>query len=138
MNIKTGERFWSKVDLSAPNGCWLWTAGKFINGYGAFRLGNRTVYAHRFSYEALVGPIPPELQIDHLCRVRRCVNPAHLEPVTCRENTLRGDTSAAHNAAKTECPQGHPYDEENTYLDPKGGRRCRECARQLDERRRAA
>ena len=88
---------------------------------------------HRVAYEAAVGPIPEGLQLDHLCRNTLCTNPAHLEPVTCRENLLRGNTLQAANAAKTHCPYGHPYAGENLRvrrLKSGGlGRSCRECAR---------
>lgn len=101
-----GERFWSKVDKTPD--CWLWTAGKDWDGYGIFaRDGSRSCRAHRWSYEQAIGPIPEGLQIDHLCRVRNCVRPDHLEAVTSRTNTLRGETRAAKNAIKTHCPYGH-------------------------------
>src|SRR6266496_2265386 len=88
-------RFWAKVDRSGGSrACWLWTGKTGRDGYGRIGLGGRgalvRVRAHRFAYELLIGPIPDGLQIDHLCRVRHCVNPAHLEPVTQRENILRG------------------------------------------------
>lgn len=121
-------RFWSKVDLDGPGGCWLWTAGDNGEGYGRFWTGTGSMQAHRFAYELLVGPIPEGLQIDHLCRVRRCVNPAHLEPVTQRENILRGTSPQAKNATKTHCPKGHPYNEENTRWH-RGSRYCRVCPR---------
>lgn len=119
------ERFWAKVNKTDT--CWLWTAAK-ICGYGTFGIGGQNVYAHRYSYELLVGPIPTRLQIDHLCRVRHCVNPAHLDPVTQRENIRRGDTGK-HHREKTHCPQGHSYDEENTYRDRRGWRQCVNCRR---------
>ena len=123
-------RFWLKVEKTET--CWLWTAGRVWNGYGQFKVAGRHVYAHRFAYELLVGPIPEGLTIDHLCRVRHCVNPAHLEPVTSRENTLRGDTPAARNAAKTHCPQGHPLEAGNLRLSElrRGGRACLICHRE--------
>lgn len=125
------RRFWAKVAID-PAGHLLWTANKGNGGYGLFRVGSRNLLAHRFSYEALVGPIPDGLQIDHLCRIRACVAPDCLEPVTPRENTLRGNTSAAANAAKTHCLNGHPFDEQNTRIDSHGKRQCRECQRAYD------
>ncbi len=122
-------RFWAKVDKTDT--CWLWTASQRTNGYGQFAIKHgQVVYAHRFAYEALVGPIPVGLQIDHLCRVRHCVNPSHMEPVTPRENTLRGYGISVINAAKTHCPQGHLYDARRQN----GDRRCRTCNR--EEKRR--
>jgi hypothetical protein len=130
------ERFWEKVEKT--DSCWLWTAAK-SKGYGAFKVAGRQEEAHRYSYELLVGPIPTGLTIDHLCRNPACVNPAHLEPVTNRENVLRGISPWAKNAAKTHCPQGHPYDEENTRWNSLGSRECKTCRRETwrlyDERR---
>lgn len=122
------QRFWEKVQKT--DGCWEWLAAKNRWGYGVFYGGERAEQAHRFAYRTLIGPIPEGLTIDHLCRNPGCVNPAHLEPVTQRENVLRGETRTAANAAKTHCPQGHPYDEENTYLAPSGSRICRACQRE--------
>lgn len=112
------------------DGCWNWQRYVTAYGYGLTTIHARgrrvSVHAHRVSYQAFVGPIPDGLQLDHLCRNRRCVNPAHLEPVTCQVNLLRGETRAAANAAKTRCPQGHEYTPEN--LRPKRyGRSCRQC-----------
>lgn len=85
------ERFWEKVEKGGPDDCWLWTANKTApNGHGRFLGPDGQIMAHRYAYEALVGPIPEGLVIDHLCRVRLCVNPDHLEPVTAEENTRRG------------------------------------------------
>ncbi len=125
------ERVWKRVDKSGPGGCWLWTGALFqVTGYGMLSVDDRPALAHRLSYAINVGPIADGLHLDHLCRVRRCVNPAHLEPVTIRTNLMRGDTTlAASNAAKTECLRGHPFTEENTYLY-RGARMCRECRRQ--------
>jgi hypothetical protein len=89
-------RFWAKVEKT--DGCWFWRARIIATGYGSFSLDGRKVMAHRFAYELLVGPIPEDLELDHLCRVRHCVNPAHLEPVTHRENILRGMRAAAQQA----------------------------------------
>lgn len=126
-------RFLEKVSVNPVSGCIEWTAG-MVGGYGKFTLKGRCVLAHRWYFEYCKGGIPSGLQLDHLCRNRRCVNPDHLEPVTCKENLMRGDTFQARNAAKTHCPQGHEYSEENTRVDPKGSRRCRECSR-IEQRR---
>jgi hypothetical protein len=134
-------RFWAKVDQHGPDGihsqtgenlgsCWLWTAARVGNGYGLFSVDRRLVRAHRFAYELLVGPIPEELDLDHLCRVRHCVRPTHLEPVTRRENLRRGVgvmATVARHAAKTHCTRGHEYSPQNTYVDPRGNRQCRTC-----------
>lgn len=131
-------RFWVKVQKTP--GCWLWTAAVSREGYGVFgaeRVGgrNRFVHSHRYAYELLVGPIPDGLHLDHLCRVPRCVNPAHLEPVTPRENTLRGIGPSAKNAVKTHCKHGHPFTPENTRIDHRtGNRSCWTCRRQISAR----
>jgi hypothetical protein len=126
--MPTEERFWGKVDKSPD--CWLWAAGLDQHGYGRFFLTKKEHYllAHRVAYTMLVGPIPDGLQLDHLCRITRCVNPDHLEPVTARTNVLRSESWSAVNARKTHCPQGHEYTEANIYRRPKtGGRGCRAC-----------
>ena len=137
MDAERERRFWAKV-RKTPD-CWEWTAAK-TQGYGTFCLNQtpqgRTGRAHRIAYELLVGPIPPDKQIDHLCRNRACVNPAHLELVTSRTNTLRGEGRTAHNARKTHCPRGHAYTPENTLVSKGGERFCRECRRLDCERRR--
>jgi hypothetical protein len=135
------ERFAEKIALT-ESGCIEWIGGLSDVGYGQFYVGmkaNPTTgkgYAHRWSYEYHVGPIPEGLHIDHLCRNRRCVNPEHLEPVTLAENVLRGSGASAANAAKTHCPQGHPLSGDNLYVHPtKNMRRCRECMRQQNRAR---
>jgi hypothetical protein len=112
--------------------CVEWTGGRNSQGYGyvAFRMGPRKVQSksvHRMAYELLVGPIPEGKQLDHLCRNRACVNPEHLEPVTCQVNLLRGATLAAKNAAKTHCHRGHLLIGGNLYVNPKGHRECKRC-----------
>lgn len=120
--------------IPEPNtGCWLWL-GQLRDGYGRLHSDGKLLQAHRVSYEAFVCDIPDGLQIDHLCRVRCCVNPEHLEPVTQLENVRRGDAAggrfaAAFQRAKTHCPKGHPYSEENTEHRKVGSRRCRACHR---------
>lgn len=120
-------RFMAKVE-KMKSGCWEWTAYRDDDGYGKFKVrAGFQQAAHRTSYELFVGPIPDGLQLDHLCRNPGCVNPEHLEPVTCEENIHRGD-AGQHNAAKTHCPQGHPYDEKNTrYGVQRRGRAIRQC-----------
>jgi HNH endonuclease len=115
------------VDRSAgPDGCWNFL-GALVCGYGSFRLGSRKVKAHRYAYELWgAGSVPPGLTIDHLCRNRACVNPAHLEAVSMRDNILRGTAPPALLAAATACPNGHPYTEANTERY-RGKRRCRTC-----------
>jgi hypothetical protein len=175
------DRFMAKVDVD-PGGCWFWRAYIDPKGYGRFGLDGRNRLAHNVAHELFVGPTPEGLTIDHLCRVRHCVNPAHLEAVTNRENLERGlwpfrrFSSTCRNGHtvtitphgrrvcrecaraagrryderrreaglvgiaprnRTHCPQGHPYDDENTYLY--GGRRqCKACRRDASKERRAA
>lgn len=136
VNLKLLTRFFSKIKID-PNvsfkgvPCWLWTAGKDKNGYGKFSPAHsQTMRAQRFVYEAFVGVIdPPTLHTDHLCRVHSCVNPVHLEAVPPRVNTMRGEGPAAKNVVKTHCPEGHEYTEENTRIDSRGRRSCKECSR---------
>jgi hypothetical protein len=128
------DRFWAKV-TEGPNGCWAWTAARGRDGYGKFYMAGAMRQAHRVAYELAVGMIPPGLDLDHLCRNRACVNPAHLEPVTRRENLMRGPTIPAAHAAKTHCPRGHAYTGTNLYVTASGTRKCRACHR-IDERRR--
>jgi len=133
------QRFWLKVDKTRT--CWLWTASRDPKGYGRFKLNDRPVLAHRFAYETLIGPIPDGLQLDHLCRTRNCVNPSHLEPVSNRDNALRGTGHTAANAAKTHCLNGHEFTPENTRVKPPspvlpfGARQCRECERRREQAR---
>lgn len=124
------DRFWSKVTpLGDVFSCWIWTGSIKPNGYGHFWL-ETGMPAHRFSYRDVIGEIPDGLHLDHLCRVRACVNPWHLEPVTVRENTLRGLAAAmntARGALQTHCRYGHEYTPENTCKNRKGHRHCRTC-----------
>lgn len=125
------DRFWAYVNRDVlEDQCWEWT-GALSDGYGYFKravgLEPRMVKAHRYAYTYLLGEIPEGLVLDHLCRNRKCVNPLHLEPVTNEENILRGESGPARNARKTHCPQGHPYDELNTYTHTSGWRQCKTC-----------
>jgi hypothetical protein len=134
------QRFWWKVQ-DEPGGCWLWTHNVTRLGYGMFHVGDRDRPAHIVAYEALVGPVPDEHELDHLCHSgsdcdlgnscphRRCVNPLHLEPVTHERNMYR--------ARRAYCKRGHPLEPWNLLPSSDGGRRCRTCANMSQQRRRA-
>jgi hypothetical protein len=132
------DRFWAKVERRAADECWPWRGAGNGHGYGHVLRERRTVPAHRVAYELVVGPIPTGLTLDHLCRNRLCVNPAHLEPVTHRVNTLRGCGPAARRATVTHCPYGHAYTPENTYVSRRNQRECRTCRTQRSRMRQAA
>jgi len=125
--------FWEKVRLgSIPvhrpdlGPCWEWTAYKQPKGYGRYKEG----LAHKFAYDRLVGPLPPGLVSDHLCRNRACVDVSHIEPVTNGENIRRGDHQ---HRRKTHCPYGHPYSGSNLRVRSDGARRCITCQREYDK-----
>lgn len=133
------ERFYANVSEPNKQGCLLWKGTISPQGYGRFTVDGVQKSAHCVAYEMIVGPIPENYQLDHLChsndvqcvggngcKHRRCVNTAHLEPVTSRENTIRGNGPTAINASKTHCIRNHPFNEKNTYFY-KGWRRCRPC-----------
>jgi hypothetical protein len=120
------RRFREKYIPVPESGCWLWTASGTQTGYGQMRIRGKSYLASRISYEMHIGPIPHGLTIDHLCRVRCCVNPAHLEAVTFKVNVLRGNAVSAIAARKTHCVHGHPFDE-RTYVGRNGARVCRPC-----------
>jgi len=120
-------RWWNLVQLG-DSGCWEWKSAAEKRNYARFQVGGKMWLSHRYAYHVLIGPIPDGLVIDHLCRNPPCVNPAHLEAVTHRENTLRGNGACAVHARKTQCPRGHPYDEANTRMIA-GGRTCWICTR---------
>ncbi|CAL9647293.1 HNH endonuclease signature motif containing protein [Streptomyces sp. enrichment culture] len=146
VNQETIARFWTKVNKAGD--CWVWTSATDKDGYGRFSVQRRRVAAHRFSYLLAHGEIPDGFLVDHLCHGwdetcmasgnwclhRRCVNPSHLEAVTPQVNQLRGRGASGMAAKRTHCPQGHPYDEENTHV--RGRRRnCRACARARERKR---
>ncbi len=130
---KLPDRFWSKTRLNLVTGCLEWTGGLNSGGYARFTHNGVRTRAHRLAYEDCVEPIPEGLTIDHLCRVRHCVNPCHLEPVTHAENLRRsplvGRVGVALQRAKTHCPKGHPYAGDNLGITPRGERYCKTCKR---------
>lgn len=136
------ERYWAKVDKNGPvsdyrpdlGPCWIWLGGDTGNGYGRF--GTPSRLSHRIAYELLVGPIPDELELDHLCRVTLCGNPSHLEPVTHRVNARRGYSPMGLNAARSHCRRGHLFDEANTRIY-RNKRICRACLRDKKRKSRA-
>jgi hypothetical protein len=130
------ERFVAKVSPEPNTGCWLWAGTSGQGGYGRFWHNGRLVQAHRFSYEMVHGPIASDLELDHLCRVHCCVNPAHLEPVTHKTNVLRGESPTASLALQTHCKNGHELNETNTYASSNRKRLCRVCHCERDRRRR--
>jgi len=127
MDSEAITRFESKFIPVPESGCWIWLAATSQKGYGQFKLNGRMHAAHRVSYELYRGRIPEGLGLDHLCRVRCCVNPDHLEPVTDKVNCHRGFSLQAMNMRKTYCVNGHPLAGLNLQARPDGGRRCRAC-----------
>jgi hypothetical protein len=137
---------WPKVDKNGPipagrpdlGPCWIFTGRISRDGYGIFDVHSIGVRAHMASYLISTGTLPDGLDLDHLCRVRKCVRPSHLEPVTRQINVLRGVSPVAQQVLVTHCPNGHPYDEQNTYMKH-GHRGCRVCdaARAREKRRQA-
>jgi hypothetical protein len=144
----TEERFWAKVDKDGPvpevfwnpnedryqpadvsvGGCWLWTASRLRFGHGSFgAVPGSTVLAHRFAYELLVGSVPDDMAVEHLCRNPPCVNPGHLEVITHTENNRRGFTEFV---ARTQCAYGHKLTPENCYYRKPGRPLCRQCRRE--------
>ncbi len=127
------ERFWALVDkgYEDPACCWPWKNGTEIDRYYVFHLtpSERSISSHRMAYILTFGDIANSLVIDHLCEIKICVNPYHLEPVTQRENLIRSGNVIMDNAGKTHCLRGHEFTAENTWRNHKGHRWCRECTR---------
>lgn len=136
------EQIRSKIVVDEITGCWCWSAAHFQStGYARIKYNSHDGCAHVVVYKLLVGDVPEGLELDHLCRNRGCVNPAHLEPVTHRENMMRGDTITSANAKKMYCIHGHPLFGPNLYVyksgKRKGKRRCRVCEAAIQRRARA-
>lgn len=118
-----GDRFWAKVTFSESSDCWVWTASKNPAGYPLFYVkGERLMVAHRFLYTQLIEIVPTEIDLDHLCLNKSCVNPQHLEPVTHQENSLRGNGVGV-------CKRGHSMVGSNIHYRPSGRRRCLACTK---------
>ncbi|WKX70035.1 HNH endonuclease signature motif containing protein [Streptomyces sp. XD-27] len=127
------DRFLARV-TDTERGCWEWTGTRDRNGYGLMCIDGRRRSVHRIAYEAVRGPIPVDLEIDHLCRTRACANPDHLEAVPHRINVLRGVSFAARKARQTHCVNGHRLDAVTIYRAPNGTRKCRICRTAANER----
>lgn len=120
------QKYMSIADrIDATGDCWEWTGSKDKDGYGQIDGAK----AHRIVWQALVGGIPEGMQIDHLCRLERCVNPDHLRVVTARENSRASFGPTGINAAKVKCKNGHVFTSDNTVPLPNGRRECRTCKR---------
>ena len=131
----TEQGFWDRVDIGGEDDCWPWLGCLLSTGYGQVYVGRDSGLApgvlaltHRVAYQLAVGPIPPGLVLDHLCRRKSCCNPRHMETVTSRTNTVeRADSTAGLNSRKTHCKHGHEFTPRNTYWRPSGGRECITC-----------
>lgn len=131
-----------KIFPEPMTGCWLWGGSINSKGYGRWKDRVKFHMAHRFVYETIIGQIPDGLQLDHLCRVRCCVNPSHLEPVTVTENVRRSlrdrsfvspDGVIRHFSLKEFCMKGHRFTKESTYVSPRGRWRCKICRAKYNE-----
>jgi hypothetical protein len=125
---------WDRIEkYSEPepmSGCLLWIGCLSDSGYALLRVKGKNKRVHRLLWEAERGVLPSSLTLDHLCRVRSCINIRHLEPVSARENTLRGICRSAVNSRKTHCHRGHEFTPENTRIEGLRLRRCRQCRKE--------
>jgi hypothetical protein len=135
------EKFWSKVEVPyQPSCCWEWQGLFTKGGYGRYFTYSvdkirRYLLAHRVAYTILIGDIPEDLEIDHLCRNRQCVNPDHMEPVTSLENQIRSFSVTGVNSRKTHCIHGHEFTDANTGRSKQGRRYCLTCKRRSSRKR---
>jgi len=128
----------ARIDRKGPDDCWHWKGCiDRSHGYGLFYFEGSRESAHRASYKAFNGPIQNGLTIDHLCRVRDCVNPKHLEAVTIKENILRGVGLTAKNRVKTHCLRGHAFSQDNLLACKYGWRKCKACHLRWKKEKRA-
>lgn len=134
--LPMATRLWSGA-VEDANGCWVWSRSTDWQGYGHIGGDGGRHSVHRVAYELMVGPIPGDRELDHLCRVRACINPAHLEPVTHAENCLRGESPFSKKARATHCKHGHEFTPENTYHPPKRPHRryCLSCVAMRNHKR---
>lgn len=130
------DRFWVRVQPCPMTGCWVWTGSTNPGGYGVTKTGKvnpngkrQATSVHLFAWRRTVGPVPNGLHLDHLCRLRCCCNPAHLEPVTPRENNRRANSPTSRLAERTHCKNGHPFAGVNLFTNTDGTRGCRACDR---------
>ncbi len=138
MNCKAKEYQWMPIEdrflrsvVIADSGCITWIGAVKPNGYGTISRKNKTIHAHRYSYEHYVGEIPKGMQLDHLCGVRNCVNPIHLEAVSQKENLRRGSSPSAKNSRRSHCIHGHLLSGDNLYIRlGRGGRMCKTCGKE--------
>jgi hypothetical protein len=128
---KLSKAFWQRVK-PLSSGCWQWNGFVRADGYGDIGFTESRIRAHRLGWLLLRGEIPEGMELDHLCRNHRCVNPAHLEPVTHKENLFRGEGISAKYVKRTECSYGHPLSGDNLVILPNGARRCQECHRNYE------
>ncbi len=127
-------------DMGYKTNCWIYTTPNGVQPtrYASIRIGKSMYVLHRVTFVIFMHPIDPILDCDHLCRVRGCCNPSHIEPVTTRENILRGQSDSALNASKTHCQNGHPFTADNLVTLKRKGRICKTCHREYETARRRA
>ena len=143
VRIPVIDRLMARIVVDEGSACWVWTGYVNPQGYGQITLSaeDGRALVHRVAYEHHRGAIPDGLELDHLCANRPCCNPDHLEPVTHAENVRRAEAAGRRveaSRAKSECRNGHPYDERNTHVTANGTRRCRACAAASARRKRSA